>query len=80
MVTAVARRARAPAEAGLAVRPPDDGGGRAALWWPWLLVAAAVIWNLASLRALAVGVPYLNDSSCNELSFKIGRASCRERV
>jgi hypothetical protein len=33
---------------------------------PWLLVAAAVLWNLVSLRALTIGVPYLNDSSMHE--------------
>jgi hypothetical protein len=33
---------------------------------PWLLVAAAVLWNLVSLRALTIGVPYLNDGSMHE--------------
>jgi Bacterial membrane protein YfhO len=36
------------------------------LWWPWLLVAAAVGWNLLSLRALTHAVAYLNDSSLHE--------------
>jgi len=35
-------------------------------WWPWLLVAAAVGWSLFSLRALTLGVTYLNDSSLHE--------------
>lgn len=30
---------------------------------PWLLVGAAVVWNLVNLRALTLGVPYVNDSS-----------------
>jgi hypothetical protein len=50
----------------LAARPPADGGGRTAAWWPWSIVAAAVGWNLASLRALTLGVAYLNDSSLHE--------------
>jgi hypothetical protein len=50
----------------LTVRPLRDGGGRALGWWPWLLVAAAVGWNLFSLRALTLGVTYLNDSSLHE--------------
>jgi len=77
VVTAVARRARAPAEARLAVRPLDDGGGRTALRWPWLLVGAAVAWNLASLRALTLGVPYLNDSSLHEQMVRFATAQLR---
>jgi Bacterial membrane protein YfhO len=49
-----------------AVRPPADGGDRTAVWWPWSLVAAAVGWNLVSLRALTLGVVYLDDSSVHE--------------
>jgi len=49
-----------------AARPPADGGGRAAAWLPWSLVAAAVGWNLVSLRALTFGVAYLDDSSVHE--------------
>ena len=59
VTAADARPARASAMARLAVRPPGDGGGRTAAWWPWLLVAAAVGWNLVSLRALTLGVAYL---------------------
>jgi uncharacterized membrane protein len=40
-------------------------GGRSP-WWAWSLVAAAVVWGLVSMRALTVGVPYLNDSSVHE--------------
>jgi Bacterial membrane protein YfhO len=47
-------------------RPPAGGGGRAAVWWPWSLVAAAVGWNLVSLRALTLPVAYLDDSSVHE--------------
>jgi Bacterial membrane protein YfhO len=60
------RPERAPAIGRTAVRPPRDDGGRTASWLPWLLVAAAVGWNLVSLRALTIGVPYLNDGSMHE--------------
>jgi hypothetical protein len=33
---------------------------------PWLLVGAAVAWNLVSLRAETLGVSYLDDSSVHE--------------
>ena len=33
---------------------------------PWLVVGAAVTWNLVSLRAETLGVPYLDDSSLHE--------------
>ncbi|HEX4431642.1 MAG TPA: hypothetical protein VHZ96_20400, partial [Frankiaceae bacterium] len=61
----------------MAVRPPADGGGRTAAWWPWLLVAAAVVWNLASLRALTHGVAYLNDSSLHEQMVRFATAQLR---
>jgi hypothetical protein len=61
----------------LAVRPPGDGGGRTAVWWPRLLVAAAVGWNLASLRALTVGVSYPNDSSLHEQMVRFATAQLR---
>jgi hypothetical protein len=59
----------------LAVWPPD--GGRAAVWWSWLLVAAAVGWNLVSLRALTRGVAYLNDSSLHEQMVRFATAQLR---
>ena len=62
---------------GLAVRPPVDGGGRTAAWWPWSIVAAAVGWNLASLRALTVGVAYLNDSSLHEQMVRFATTQLR---
>ncbi len=65
---------RAPASTRLAVRPPDEYGGRTASWWPRLLVAAAVGWNLVSLRALTIGVPYLNDSSMHEQMVRFATA------
>jgi hypothetical protein len=34
--------------------------------WPWLLVGAAVAWNLVSLRAETLAVAYLDDSSVHE--------------
>jgi hypothetical protein len=58
-----------------AVRPP--GEGRTAERWPWLLVAAAVAWNLASLRALTHGVAYLNDSSLHEQMVRFATAQLR---
>ncbi|HEY1713792.1 MAG TPA: YfhO family protein [Solirubrobacteraceae bacterium] len=61
----------------MAVRPPADGGGRTAAWWPWLFVAAAVVWNLASLRALTRGVAYLNDSSLHEQMVRFATAQLR---
>ncbi len=61
----------------LAVRLPGDGGGRTASWWPWLLVAAAVGWNLVSLRALTLGVAYLNDGSLHEQMVRFATAQLR---
>ena len=61
-----------------AVRSPGHSGGRTAVaWWPWLLLAAAVGWNLASLRGLLVGVPYLNDSSVHEQMVRFATAQWR---
>ena len=68
------RPARASAKARLAVWPPGDPGGRAAFWCSWLLVAAAVVWGLVSLRALTVGVAYLNDSSLHEQMVRVATA------
>jgi hypothetical protein len=61
----------------LAVWPPAGGGGRIAAWWVWLLVAAAVGWNLVSLRALTHGVAYLNDSSLHEQMVRFATAQLR---
>ena len=61
----------------LAVRFPGDGVGWTAGWWPWLLVAAAVVWNLARLRAETVGVAYLNDSSLHEQMVRFATAQLR---
>jgi hypothetical protein len=47
------------------------------LWWPWLLVVAAVGWGLVSLRALTVGVAYLNDSSLHEQMVRFATAQLR---
>lgn len=60
-----------------AVRPPRGTGGRTAARWPWLLVATAVFWNLVSLRALALGVSYLNDSSLHEQMVRFATAQLR---
>jgi membrane protein YfhO len=69
----------APAMARPSVRPPADGGGggRTAAWWPWLIVAAAVAWNLVSLRALTLRVPYLNDSSMHQQMVRFATAQLR---
>ncbi|MFZ0090084.1 MAG: hypothetical protein WAL63_11285 [Solirubrobacteraceae bacterium] len=78
MTAAGARSARASAKARLAVSPPGDAGGRtAASRWSWLLVAAAVGWNLVSLRAVTVGVAYLNDSSLHEQMVRFATAQLR---
>jgi hypothetical protein len=42
-----------------------------------LLVAAAVAWNLASLRALTFGVTYLNDSSLHEQMVRFATGQLR---
>jgi Bacterial membrane protein YfhO len=60
-----------------AVLSPHEGGGRAAAWWPWLLVAAAIGWNLVSLRALTLQVTYLNDSSLHEQMVRFATAQLR---
>ena len=44
---------------------------------PWLLVAAAVTWNLVSLRALTLGVAYLDDSSVHEQMVRFATARLR---
>jgi hypothetical protein len=44
---------------------------------PWLVVAAAVCWNLVSLRALTIGVPYLNDSSMHEQMVRFATSQLR---
>ena len=44
------------------------------MWCSWLLVAAAVVWDLVSLRALTVGVAYLNDSSLHEQMVRVATA------
>jgi hypothetical protein len=72
-----ARLARASATARLAVWPQADGGGRTAVWWPWSIVAAAVGWNLASLRALTLGVAYPDDSSLHEQMVRFATARLR---
>ena len=77
MTVTDARPARASAPRRLAVRPLRDVGGRTASWWPWLVVAAAVSWNLVSLRALTIGVPYLNDSSMHEQMVRFATSQLR---
>jgi hypothetical protein len=69
--------ARLAAMVRLVVRPSGDFGDRTAVWWSWLIVAAAVGWNLESLRALTVGVAYLNDSSLHEQMVRFATAQLR---
>src|ERR1700760_3820330 len=59
------------------VRSPGDGGGGVSAWWTWSIVAAAVGWNLVSLRALTVGVAYLNDGSLHEQMVRFATAQLR---
>ena len=44
------------------------------MWWPWSVVAAAVGWNLMNLRALTLGVTYLNDSTLHEQMVRFATA------
>jgi hypothetical protein len=48
--------------------------GRRAARGPRLLLAAAVTWNLVSLRALTLGVAYLDDSSVHEQMVRFATA------
>jgi hypothetical protein len=61
----------------VAVQPPTSARGRTASWFAWLTVAVAVLWGLVSLRALTVGVPYLNDSSLHEQMVRFATAQLR---
>jgi hypothetical protein len=47
------------------------------VWWPWSIVAAAVGWNLASLRALTLNVAYFNDSTLHEQMVRFATARLR---
>jgi hypothetical protein len=77
-MAAGARAVWAPTASRFTVRPSGDVGDRAAVaWWAWLLVAAAVCWNLVSLRALLVGVAYPNDSSVHEQMVRFATAQWR---
>jgi hypothetical protein len=69
---------RAPMVARLAARSLRGAEGRAAaVRWPALLVAAAVVWNLVSVRALTRGVAYLNDASMHEQMVRFATAQLR---
>ena len=73
MATAVtAARAASPATADArpAPRPPDAR-------WAWALVAAAVVWNLVTLRAETLAVSYLDDSSVHEQMVRFATAQWR---
>jgi hypothetical protein len=47
------------------------------VWWPWSIVAAAVGWNLVNLRALTLGVTYLNDSTLHEQMVRFATTQLR---
>jgi hypothetical protein len=47
------------------------------LWWAWLVVAAAIAWNLVSLRAETRAVAYLNDSSMHEQMVRFATSQLR---
>jgi hypothetical protein len=47
------------------------------VWWPWSVVAAAVGWNLVSLRALTLGVAYNDDNSVHEQMVRFATAQLR---
>jgi hypothetical protein len=47
------------------------------VWCAWLVVAAAVAWNLVSLRAETRAVVYLNDSSMHEQMVRFATAQLR---
>ena len=77
MTGAGARPAPESATLAYAARPPPADGGRAGAWWAWSVVAAAVGWDLAYLRALTVAVAYLNDSSVHEQMVRFATAQLR---
>jgi len=77
MTSVGARPARAPTVAGRAARSSRGVQDRAVARWPWLLVGAAVVWNLVSVRALTSGVAYLNDASMHEQMVRFAAAQLR---
>ena len=57
----------------MAARPTQRRAARG----PWLLVAAAVAWNLVSLRATTLEVAYLDDSSVHAQMVRFATAQLR---
>jgi hypothetical protein len=76
-VTALDARPPRTSTAAPNIRPPFRDGGRWAARWPWLLLAAAVAWNLVNLRALTLGVTYLNDASLHEQMVRFATTQLR---
>ncbi len=77
-MTAVgARPVRALTAGWSRARSPRGSGDWALAASPWLLLCAAVIWNLVSLRALTQGVSYLNDSTLHEQMVRFATAQLR---
>jgi hypothetical protein len=61
-----------------ATADPGRPGSHGPAWrGPWLLVGAAVVWNLLSLRAETLGVSYLDDSSVHEQMVRFATAQLR---
>ena len=52
-------------------------GHRGAERWPWVIVCAAVAWNLVSLRSETLGVAYLDDSSVHEQMVRLATEQLR---
>ncbi len=77
MTAAGARQTRASTPAASTVRPLAFPKGRTALSWAWLVVVAAVAWNLVSLRAETRAVSYLNDSSMHEQMVRFATSQLR---
>jgi hypothetical protein len=58
-------------------RRAASGTDRRTLRAPWLLVGAAVAWNLVSIRAETLGVSYLDDSSVHEQMVRFATVQLR---
>ncbi len=58
----------------VAVAASESTVSRVRVLAPWLLVTAAVVWNLLSLRPEMLGVSYLDDSSIHEQMVRFATA------
>jgi hypothetical protein len=73
-VTAATPATRAPAATADSGPPRSHGPASRG---QWLLVGAAVVWNLLNLRAETLGVAYLDDSSVHEQMVRLATAQFR---